>query len=164
MLSVTGNVSLNANLKSDEDLGQAQFPSSMGVSLALSDGVAANQSNLLFSDQRTTATEELDLVGSLLDAYGQAVDFARIKGLMIKAASANTVDIHVGGAAGSPWVGPLVDVTDEVAIPPGGAVLFWSPDADGWPVTATTADLLKIAASDGTTPITYDIMIIGADA
>lgn len=163
-LSTSGNVTLNASQTKAEDLGAADFTPSLGLPLALTDGTGADQADLIFSDTRTTADEDLDLAGVLTDVYGAVITFARIKCIMIKAAAANTLDIHMGGAGANDFIGPLADATDEAVIRPGGMVMFWAPDATAWAVTAGSADQLKIAASDGATPITYDIMIIGASA
>ena len=163
-LTTTGNLSLLGTLTNALDQGVASFPGSLGVPLNMTDGTAANQADLLFSDTRTTATEELDLAAGLTDAYGSTITMARVKAILIKAAAANTQDVYVGGAAANGFITPFVDATDKLIVRAGGAFLLWAPDATAYAVTAGTGDLLKIAAADGSTPITYDIIIIGASA
>ena len=163
-VTTSGNLNFNVTSIKDQDLGEAKFPASLGVALTLADGTAANQVDLAFSDTRTTATEELDLSGVLTDSFGDTITFARVKGILIKAASANTLDVYVGGAVANGFITPFVDATDKVVVKAGGALFFWAPDATAFAVAAGTGDLLKIAASDGATPITYDIIIIGASA
>lgn len=163
MLTTTGNVTLTGTLKNLADLATAVFPASLGVPMNMTDGTGANQADLLFADTRTTAIEDLDLSGTLLDIYGNTITMARVKAILIKAAPANALDVFVGGGT-NPLIGWVNDPTDIVEIKPGGAFLIWAPDATAYPVTGGTGDILKVAASDGATPITYDIIIIGASA
>ena len=127
-------------------------------------GTAANQAQVLFTDQRTlaaNATENLDLAGGLVDAFGRTITFTAIKGIYIKAADENINDVLVGGAASAPFLAVFGSATDKLAIKPGGTVLIMDPGAAGYAVGAGTADLLKVANSAGTTGVTYDIVIWG---
>jgi hypothetical protein len=162
-LVTTGNLSLLGSLTKAFDHADGNFPASLGVPLNMSTGTGANQADLVFSDQRTTATESLDLSGTLTDAFGDTLTMVRVKAILIKAAAANTLDVFVGGGS-NPLIGWVADPTDIVEIKPGGAFMVWAPDATAYPVTASTGDILKVAASDGATSITYDIIIIGASA
>lgn len=146
------------------DLGTASLPIAKQARAAFTDGVAANQANVLFTDTRTlaaSASEDLDLAaGGLTDAFGATATFARLKAIYVKAAAANTNDVIVGaGTAGI--VGPFASATDALVIKPGGFILLCAPTAAGWPVTATTADILKVANSSSGTPVTYDIILVG---
>ena len=163
-LVTSGNLNFSAVLSSVLDHGVAKLPASLGVPLTLADGTAANQADLLFSDQRSSASEELDLAGSLTDAFGATITFARIKAILIKNAATSTKDLYLGGAASNAFSGMFTASTHKAICRPGGALFFWAPDATAWAVTAGTGDLLKIASSDGTTSITYDIIIVGASA
>lgn len=143
----------------------AKNPGSSPVLLA--DGTGANQADLVYSGTRTlsaSGSEELDLAGGLEDAFGATLTFAKIKGILIKAASGNTNNVVVGGAASNAFQGPFGATNDTIAVKPGGQFLISAPNAAGWPVTAGTGDLLKIANSSGTTGVTYDIVIIGTSA
>ena len=161
-------VSASATLTSALDLGTASAPQALSRSMSLLNGTAAGQADRVFSDRRTlaaSATEDLDLAGTLLDAYGTASTFARVKGIIIAAATGNTNNVVVGAAASNPWA-TLLSATGTVTLRPGAfvAVGTGAADATGYAVTATTADLLKIANSAGSTSVTYDIHIIGASA
>lgn len=146
------------------DLGTATLPITRTARAIFADGVGANQANVLWSDTRTlaaSATEDLDLAGAaLLNAFGVAAVFARLKAIYVKAASANTNDVIVG-AGTSGIVGPFASATDALVVKPGGFILLCAPDAAGWPVTATTADILKVANSAAGTGVTYDIVLVG---
>lgn len=134
----------------------------------LESGTTSAKADLRFADTRTlaaSATEDLDLAGTLLDSFGQAITFARIKFLVISAASGNANNVIVGGAATNTWVGPFGAATHTLAVRPGETkVICATGDATAYPVTAGTGDLLKVANSGAGTSVTYDIVIIGASA
>lgn len=118
------------------------------------------QANVLFSDRRTlaaSATENLDLLGQLTDAFGATVNAAEVVAIYIAADPANTNSIIVGNVANG-FVGPL-GATGTYTITPGEFYLAIS--RAGWPATAGTADLLKVANSAAGTPVTYDVLIMG---
>lgn len=128
------------------------------------DGGGVDQASKLFHDERTlaaSATESLDLAGGLTDAFGTALTFAGIKGLIIRAAAGNTNDVLVGGAASNAFINWVGDATDVIAIKPGGLLVLLAPTAAGYAVTTSTGDLLKVANSGGTTGVTYEIIILG---
>lgn len=129
-------------------------------------GTGSNQADLAFSDQRTlsaSATENIDLAGSLVDQLGTTLTFVKIKGVLIVAAAGNTNNVVVGGAATNAFVGPFNDATDKVVVPPGGAFFAAAP-ASGWSVTAGTGDILLIANSGAGSSVTYDIYLVGTSA
>ncbi|MEU4171017.1 hypothetical protein AB0F46_29570 [Streptomyces sp. NPDC026665] len=162
------NVSAFGELTQALDLGTGSAKQSLSKSMSLASGTGAGKADKLFSDVRTLAasgTEDLDLAGVLLDAFGTAITFARIKGLVIAAAKENANNVLVGAASGSPWA-TLLNSTGVITLRPGAflAVGTGLADATGYAVTATTADLLKIANSGAGTSVTYSIHIIGASA
>lgn len=163
-LTVSGILNLLATQVASRDLGEANSPAAGSVSIKLTNGTGANQADLVFDDTRTTADETLDLAGSLSDAFGNTITFARIKAIYIKAAAANTVDIYVGGAATNQFATFVGDASDKIVIKPGGALFLYDAGATAYAVTAGTGDNLKIAASDGATSISYDIILVGASA
>ena len=139
---------------------------------SLANGTAAGQADLVYHGQRTlaaSATEDLDLAGVLSDAFGATLTFVRIKGLIVAAngtsGTPNTNNVIVGAASGSPWAA-LLSATGTVTLRPGAvfAVVAGATDATGYAVTATSADLLKVANSAGGTSVTYDIVVVGASA
>ncbi|MEU1141783.1 hypothetical protein ABZ392_33745 [Streptomyces sp. NPDC005885] len=165
---ISFGVSASGKLTSTLDLGTGEARQSLSRSMQLLSGTGAGKADKLWADRRTlaaSATEDLDLAGVLLDAYGAAVTFARIKGLVIAASKDNTNNVIVGAAASAPWI-TLLGATHTLTLRPGAFVAVGTglADATGYAVTATTADLLKIANSGGTTGVTYDIHIIGCSA
>ena len=127
-------------------------------------GAGANGANELFSDTRTLAdntSENLDLAGSLTNAFGTTVAFARVKFIYIKNKSTTQV-LSIGGAASNQFINWVADATDIIKIRPGGVFLLIAPDATGYPVTAGTGDLLKVANGNAGSSTDYDIIIGGA--
>lgn len=157
-------LSLIATFNQSSDVGSVNQEVKFVPNYVFTDGTGANQARILFSDTRTlsaSATENLDLAGVLTDVFGNVITFDKIKAIIVTAAAANTNNVVFGGAASAqaaPWFG---DVADTVVIRPGGCLCLVAPDATGYDVTATTADLLKIANSSSGTPVTYTIVLIG---
>ena len=129
------------------------------------DGVAVDQANRIFHDERTitaSSNEDLDLAGSLTDKFGATITFARIKALIIEADDANANNVHVGGAASNPFINWVANSSDIVVVRPGGLFALIAPDATAYAVTAGSGDLLRIANSGAGTSVVYRIWIIGA--
>jgi len=147
------------------DLGTPVLPFGLSAALSLTSGTGANQADRVFTDQRTltaSATEDLDLAAVLLDAFGAAITFAKIKAVIIKAADGNVNNVVVSRPAANGV--PLFEAaSDAIAVKPGGAFVWYCPGT-GVTVTVATGDLLTITNSGGTTSVTYDIVIIGTSA
>jgi hypothetical protein len=134
----------------------------------LEDGTAAGRADRVFHDRRTLAasgTEDLDLAGVLLDAFGAAITFVKVKGLFISADITNTNNVVIGAAAASPWVS-LLGAAGTLTVRPGATVgvMAGPADATAYAVTGGSGDLLKVANSAAGTPVTYDIVIVGTSA
>jgi hypothetical protein len=164
-LTASIQAKINASHTNVLDLGTATFPLSLLQSLSLSDGTGASQADRIFSDTRTIAasgSENLDLAGSLTNAYG-TVTFARIKAILIVADSGNTNDVNFTRPS-SNGVPLFLAASDGIPIRPGGMFLWACSDATGIAVTASTGDLLTLANSSSGSSVTYSIVIIGASA
>ncbi len=114
------------------------------------DGNGASQSQAIFHDKRTLsagASEDLDLAGSLIDAFGDTIIFTKLKALFVKADAANTNDVRLGGAASNAWVNWVGDAADVVVVKPGGLLVLIAEDSTGYVVSAGTADILKVENS-----------------
>lgn len=146
------------------DLATVQAPLNYNAVANLTSGTGVNQATKLFSDTRTLApsgAEDLDLAGVLTDAFGAALTFTAVKGVIIAAAAANSNLVVVGGAASNGFVNWVADPTDKINVRPGGAFALFAPDATGYVVTAGTGDLLHVANSGAGTSVTYDVIILG---
>ncbi|WP_291295815.1 hypothetical protein [Elioraea sp.] len=166
-LTSTVDLSVAALYTKILDLQSASAPVQAKFTVSLAEGTGANQANRVFADRRTlaaSATENLDLAGVLLDAFGDTIALARVKVLIVRASAANTNNVIVGGAGSNGFVGPFGAAAHTASVRPGGMVAFACADATGWPVTAGTADLLQIANSGAGTSVEYEVIIIGATA
>lgn len=142
-------------------------PLSRTYQLQYSTGTGAGAADRIWHDQRTIAasgTDSLDLAGVLLDVFGATVTFARIRALVVQAASGNTNNVIVGGAAANGFITWVGAATHTVTVRPGGFLCLANglTDATGYAVTAATGDILQIANSGAGTSVTYDVILIGA--
>jgi hypothetical protein len=159
-------VSVSAIQSKSLDLGDATFPVSLTQAISLLNGTGGGQADLIFTDTRTvtaSSNESLDLAGSLTDAYGATITFARIKAIIVVAASGNTNDVQVTRPAsnGTPL---FIAAGDGIALAPGDFFAWASSGATGKVVTASTGDLVNFANSSSGTSVTYTVIIIGASA
>ena len=154
---------IDASESGSLDLGTKTAKISAAIALALASGTADDQADMIFSDTRTIAAssnDDLDLAGSLVGAFGNTLTFAKIKAIMVIADAGNTNNVVIGAAASAQFVGPFGANTHTIAVKPGGVFLIAIPDT-GWTVTATSADILRIANSSSGTSVTYKLIIIG---
>lgn len=160
-------VDLDADYTAALDLSTTENHLDFTRQIALATGTGANQADKIWHDERTlaaSASEDLDLAGVLVDAFGATVTLARVKGLIVYAAAANTNDVVIGNAASNGWVGPFGAAAHTLAVRPGGLLCLFAPGATGYVVTPSTGDLLHVANSAGGSSVTYDIVVIGASA
>ncbi len=168
-MSVTANIAVDIRgiLAGVNALGKVAFDFSAGRITPIAPGTGAGQADRMYSDRRTlaaSANEDLDLAGGLASPFGVAAQtFAKIKAILVIAAPENTNDVVVGGAASNAFAAPFDAADNKVKVPPGGMMLLTAPAA-GWTVTASTADLFRIANGGSGTGVTYDIMILGTSA
>jgi hypothetical protein len=159
------NVQLDATQTSALDLVSATAPLSLPYRKQLTNGILANQANLVWSDQRTIAAsgnDDIDL-GALTDPFGGAVVFARIKTMIVRAAATNVNNVVVGGASNTfgTWV---TGTSPAVLVRPDGLLLLSVADATAYVVTADTGDTLRVSNSSSGSSVVYDIVLIGTSA
>lgn len=167
-MTLVSDIRLVASLleTSDLDLVSASAPLELSERWRLASGTGANQADKIFSDTRTlaaSATEDLDLAGSLAGALGGSVVFAKIKAIYIKAASGNTNNVNVTRPA-SNGVPLFLAASDGIPVRPGGAFFWIAPDSTAVAVTASTGDLITLTNSSSGSSVTYDVIIIGTSA
>lgn len=156
------DVHLQAKQTGAADLGTPAMLVDVRKAIEFAAGTAnINQSNVLFSDQRTlgaSATENLDLAGVLADALGATIAAAEVVAIYIAAAQSNTNDLQLTRPA-SNGLPAFLAAGDGLAIGPGDVVLI--TNRKGIAVTAGTGDLLTLTNGGAGTPVTYDIVILG---
>jgi hypothetical protein len=163
------SLSIDANYTAVLDLANGSVPLLKTYQAVYGNGTGTGQADKIFHDTRTlgiSASEDLDLAGVLVDAFGASLTFVKIKALIVAAAATNTNNVNVGGVAAgvSTLLSPAA--TGIIQIRPGTtfAVFAGQADAAGYAVTATTADLLHVANSGAGTSVTYDVIVIGTSA
>jgi hypothetical protein len=158
-------LSAAATLFGTAGLTTPQSALNLSTIVPLGSGTGANQADRMYTATRTLAAstgEDLDLAGTLLDAFGATITFARIKAMIFRANAANTNNVIIGNAAANgfiPWVG---SATDKLTLRPGGFFALVAPDVTAYAVTPATADLLHVLNGGAGTSVTYDVAIIGA--
>lgn len=170
-LSTNLTLKLTATQSGGNDFGGPAFKPSMSKLVALTDGTTADKADILFLDQRAVATganDDIDLAGSLSDAFGATITMAEVVAIFLInepiSGSANTTNLTIGGGT-NPFLGFLGGTTPTIGpIKPGGVFMVAAGDAAGvGTVTAGTADILRITNSSGATA-NYQIAIVARSA
>jgi hypothetical protein len=148
------------------DFNNAIHDAELGGTKTIDNGTAVGTCDIAYTDGAVSIAASgslnLDLNGVLLDELGQACNFAKIKMIMIIAAAANTNNVVLGNAASNGFLGPFGAATHTISVPPGGTlVLECAANLAGWPVTAGTGDILRIANSGAGSAVLFDIAILG---
>lgn len=167
-LSTTVSLVLRAIETSSLDLATASATHAKSFSDTLASGTSADQADLAWSDTRTlaaSATENIDVAGSLTGGLGAAVVMVELVAILVIAAAANTNDVVVGNGTNPIVGGPFgVAGANTINVAPGGVFFFWNPKNPAVAITASTGDILKVANSAAGTGVTYDIVLIGRSA
>lgn len=110
-----------------------------------------------------SGADTLDLSGAALQTeFATAASFAKVKVVAVKAATTNTNDVWIGGAAGNRFNSFLKDSSVAV-VRPGYMLMLWGPGT-GYTVTATTGDKLLVKNSGGSTSIVYQLCLAGTSS
>ncbi|MEV0616199.1 hypothetical protein AB0I81_22990 [Nonomuraea sp. NPDC050404] len=157
---------LEAELTSPLDLTTPTSNLRLARQLALATGTGAGQADMIWSDSfsiTASSTQAIDLAGSLAGPLGGTLTFAKIKMVVVAASTTNTNNVNVvrDGSAGVPL---FLAASDGIPVKPGGLFVWFDPSAAGVAVTATTGDLLNLVNSAAGTPVTGDVVIVGASA
>ena len=156
-LTVSGNYTSNVAIGSvSHTLGYVQ-------NLLIANGTGAGQADQVFANTYTvtsSGTQVLNLTSTILDAFGNALTFATIKGIIVAASATNTNNVLVG-AGTDPVINYLAGTTPQIVVRPGGFLCLMTADATGYAVTTSTADRLTLTNSAGSTSVTFDVILIG---
>ena len=156
----------------DAFAGGPFWSSAISLAMSLGDGTAAGKADLSYIAERTVAAstdDDIDLIGSLSTALGDAFDAAEIVGLLIwnkpkDPAAVNTSDLTIDGTVTNGWTGFLNSAGTIGPIKPNGFLFIAADDAAGiGAVTAGTGDLLRISNGAGA-QAKYQIAILGRTA
>ena len=100
------------------DLSTTVDPIALDWTANYGSGTGAGQATMVWSDTRTltaSATEDLDLAGALVSAFGATLTFTALKALFVRAASGNTNNVNVtrSSANGVPFLLAAGDDADN---------------------------------------------------
>lgn len=167
-------VGLTVNDEADAIFSNApKWRGVMEFAMSLGEGTGVGQFDLAYVAERTVADEaddDIDLAGSLVDAFGATITAAEIVMIAVinrpkaSGADANTTDLVVGGGS-NPFVGHVGGTAPTIGpIKPGGIFVMGAGDAAGiGAVTASTADILRVSNGSGAAN-TYQIAILARSA
>lgn len=168
-LSTQIQLSIQAAQTAAYDLGPNALKNAIAAvakSLSWDSGTASGQADLMFSDTRTltaSAAENLDVAGTLTDAFGSTLTLVKLRLIWVYAAAANNVANNVQltrpASNGVPF---LMASGDGIALAPGSGFLWFDPV--GVTVTPATGDLLTVTNGAGTNSVNYDVLLIGTSA
>lgn len=163
-LQTSVRAALDCYLTKSADLGTPNAPIGLLAAAVLETGTLDTQADKAWGDTRTLAastSEDLDLFGLLLDAFGDLFSPVEIVAVMVSADAANVNDVVVGGAAATQFVGPFGAATHTHKVRPGGFYFWYAPAGFA---NAAGADLLKILNGGAGTSVTYSIVVVGRSA
>lgn len=153
---------LDATHTGTHDLGTPSIDVDLSKYLNYVDGTGAGAASKMWGDSRTVASasnDDLDLAGSVTDAFGAIVTFTAVKAIMVIANPNNTTDLTIGAGTNG-VVGWFGAATHTVKVKPGGMFMVADPGATGYPITAGTGDILRVANAAGASA-NYTIVVIG---
>lgn len=160
-MAITGTIGGSFSVHDRRTVGinvAADIPVNWAPSTAFADGSGAGQANVLYQGSLALVAGvfNFDLAGTLTDSFGTTVALARVKAIGFQNNGTNIMTLgNHATAAWATWLG----ATSTKVVRPGGWFIEVAPDATGWAVTATTADILKIA---GTGTDGFYIFILGS--
>ncbi len=161
---------VNVTLKIDAlllkalDLSTPSDPLLISVLASLTNGTGSGAASQVFHDTRTltaSTSEDLDLAGGLTNAFGVTLTFTNVKFVFVRAATGNTNNVEVTRKA-TTGIPLFMADGDGISLAPGEWFCYFSPTT-GKTVTATTDDTLTFTNSAGSTSVTYDVVLVGAD-
>ncbi|MGE3406807.1 MAG: hypothetical protein AB7I37_08340 [Pirellulales bacterium] len=151
------------------DLSTVSDASKLDYSQSLANGVAADQADQIWHDQRTVAAgadDDLDLTALASSFFGGSISIslAQLKGLLLVNTSSTAgdklrLDSSVANACTGPFGGSASSQIEVGADSP----LLLASKKDGWPVTGGSGDILRIH-NPGGNAITYKIVLVGTSS
>lgn len=130
------------------------------------DGTSTDQVGQVWWDASralNTTNEDLDVAGSTItDWKTGALDMTKVRLVFIENLDTDTGDkLTVTQPASNGVPNIFAAASDGVIVHPGGFFLWCAPGADAANVTASTGDLINVAAADNST---YQALIAGPNA
>ncbi len=164
LTDLIGNIQtlIRLTAKKGLDLSTPEDALNISPSKSVVFGTGTGEMNLIWHDQRILvggANEDLDL-GVLTDSFGVSSGFDTIKLLFFQNVSGNGASIEIGNAASNPNPLWLSVPTTTQTLNDGQMIMCYDEDS-GFDVSGGAADELRIANSDGSLSVTYNIVLGG---
>lgn len=164
-MAITAKITINPYTVDDnlDELSRLVDTLNLSRGITFTQGVGANQVNMIFHDQRTLADAANETLafndGSLTNKVGISITMDIVKAIYIKNTSVDA-DLIIGNATlPMPIFGSGAHTLN---LPPGGEFVFIAPDANG--VDITSNDELKFEHDGtGTDNLIYDLIVMGVD-
>ena len=162
--TLTVVLTLRPKLTFVKDIGlfSPQLVLDKDLSQQLASGTDINESNQMYAGESTlakNAAENIDLYGTLLNPAGDTVNLAKLKGITFHNLSVTPSDVLVIGGGGTNFK-LFQNVTGRYELGPNGLFTIHEPSLAGKPVTAGSADLIRVE-NQGTQAITYEVIFYG---
>jgi hypothetical protein len=147
-------------------VGETTFIHEVGTVFGFSAGTGDGQIDKVYSASLTVAGAGgtmLDLLGGLTDKSGAAINFVKVKGIILHNQS-TTKTVTIGPDATNGWFGaaaPFAAATDAQKVTPGGEWTWKSPG--GLAPGAGATDEIYIANA-GAVDAVVEILIVGSSA
>ena len=165
-MTLTGKIGINPYAMDDNLVELSRLVDTLNLSRGINftEGVGANQINMIFHDQRTLADAANETLafndGSLTNKVGVSITMDIVKAIYIKNTSSDATLIL--GNATSNAILLFGSTTHTHLCKPGGEFVFIAPDINGLDVT--TNDELKFEHDGtGTDDLIYDLVVMGVD-
>jgi hypothetical protein len=166
--SVTGSITVGWSFTTlttgGNSLGSPKAVETLSISQAFTSGTTSNAVDLSFGKSFTlsaSATNTHDVAGSLVDGLGNTLTMAEVVGVLIYNTTLTTGSYLTVGADTNALIN-MLNAAGTVRVGPGGVFLCYSP-VDGFAVTASTGDIIKVVNA-GVGSTTYSLAIIGRSA
>lgn len=165
-MAITAKIGINPYCVDDnlDELSRLVDTLNLSRGITFTQGVGANQVNMIFHDQRTLTDGSNETLafndGSLTNKVGISITMDILKAVYVKNTSVDA-SLILGNAV-SP-IGFFGAGTHTAVIKPGGEWVFVCPDVNG--IDITTNDEIKFEHNGvGVDNLIYDLIVMGVDS
>lgn len=149
-------------------LASTNVSQSYRTSLTYTFGSGESTINDAYVGIRTLASgvgEDIDLSGSLTNLLNQSLTYTRVRHVVFEVVSGTTSGTAISQvnifASGSNFYGPLLSGTNGLNVKLGNAFQASENTSGGWPVTNSTADIIRVYCPGPST--TYRVTVLGQE-
>lgn len=148
---------LSAIAQTATAISATKVPIDFAMQYMLTDDQADGMFSVVEANIALNVTNVYNLAGGIFDAFGQPIVLQQVKAMAFSAPATNTTDLQIGGGSFSSWLG---NASDLVLLRPGGSLFLVAPE-DGYAVTPSTGNELRVKNPSLTVAAQYNMIIIG---